>query len=98
MLPRLAYAHSHGMVHRDIKPENILVHSRVAQDGFSAEGAIKLTDFGLGQQATSLAANSIAYTASIQKGSELAGTIAYMAPEQRAGGQLDGRSDIYSCG
>jgi len=34
----LKYLHSHHIVHRDLKPENIL---------FSADGTLKITDFGL---------------------------------------------------
>lgn len=99
VLGGLAYAHASGMIHRDIKPENILIHERTATEGFAVPGLVKLTDFGLGQRATQYAATSIAYTASIEKGSELAGTIAYMSPEQRsANSVLDGRSDLYSCG
>jgi serine/threonine protein kinase len=99
VLAALAYAHSMGMVHRDIKPENVLIHERTATEGYAVPGLVKLTDFGLGQRATQYAAHSIAYTASIEKGSELAGTIAYMSPEQRSGiTALDGRSDLYSCG
>jgi len=99
VLAGVAYAHASGMVHRDIKPENVLVHERTATEGFAVPGLIKLTDFGLGQRAAQFTAVSIAYTASIEKGSELAGTIAYMSPEQRsAGAALDGRSDLYSCG
>lgn len=99
VLGGLGYAHKLGMVHRDIKPENILINTEVAKvGGYLAPGAVKLTDFGLGKKASQYATNSIAYTASIQQGSELAGTIAYMSPEQRSGHEVDARSDIYSCG
>lgn len=101
VLAGLTYAHEHGVVHRDIKPENILVHERVAQDGFAGPGLIKVTDFGLGQTSQTMAAGSIAYSASLQtpQAQEIAGTLDYMAPEQRSGREtIDGRTDLYACG
>lgn len=98
VLAALAYAHGQGVIHRDIKPENVLIHERALTEGFATPGVVKLTDFGLGQKAAQYAANSIAYTASIERGSDLAGTLAYMSPEQRSGQPLDARSDLYSCG
>ena len=100
VLAGLSYAHSRGMVHRDIKPENILVHERAFREGFGAEGAVKVTDFGLGKSATT-GTGSIAYSASFDDpaAKEIAGTLDYMAPEQRAGGAaVDGRADLYACG
>jgi len=38
VISALAFCHHHGIVHRDLKPENLLI---------SADGAIKLADFGL---------------------------------------------------
>jgi serine/threonine-protein kinase len=98
VLDGLAYAHAKGVVHRDIKPENILVHERAFRDGFGADGVVKVTDFGLGKSAT--AAGSIAYSASMNDPAarEIAGTLDYMAPEQRAGGAVDARADLYACG
>jgi serine/threonine protein kinase len=99
VLEGLSYAHGQGLIHRDIKPENILIHERALKDGFAAEGVVKVTDFGLGKakQATS---GSIAYSQSINSagGREIAGTLDYMAPEQRAGNEPDARSDLYACG
>lgn len=98
VLEGLGYAHGKGVVHRDIKPENILVHERAFRDGFGAEGVVKVTDFGLGKSATG--AGSIAYSASMNDpaGREIAGTLDYMAPEQRAGAAVDARADLYACG
>jgi serine/threonine protein kinase len=100
VLAGLAHAHKNGVVHRDIKPENILVHERALTEGFGAEGVAKITDFGLGQAATKTAVGSIAYSASLNDaaGREIAGTLDYMSPEQRSGGEIDGRADLYACG
>ncbi|WP_428938367.1 serine/threonine-protein kinase [Fontivita pretiosa] len=100
VLAGLAHAHQHGVVHRDIKPENILIHERAHTDGFDAEGVVKVTDFGLGQAATRTAVGSIAYSASLNDpvARDIAGTLDYMAPEQRSGAEVDRRADIYACG
>ncbi len=101
VLAGLSFAHERGVVHRDIKPENILVHERVAQEGYSSPGLIKVTDFGLGQTSQTMAAGSIAYSASLQtpQAQEIAGTLDYMAPEQRSVQEkIDGRTDLYACG
>jgi serine/threonine protein kinase len=100
ILAGLIYAHANGLIHRDIKPENILVHQRAATDGYSAEGVIKITDFGLGKARTA-GTESIAYSQSLNSagGREIAGTLDYMAPEQRGGGtEPDARCDLYACG
>jgi serine/threonine protein kinase len=100
VLAGLAYAHKNGVVHRDMKPENILIHERALKDGFDTEGVVKVTDFGLGRAATKTAVGSIAYSASLNDaaGREIAGTLDYMSPEQRSGGDVDGRVDLYACG
>ena len=100
VLAGLKYAHANGLVHRDIKPENILVHERAKTDGYDAEGVIKVTDFGLGRAATMAGAQSIVYSASLNSpaAKEIAGTLDYMAPEQRGGGAVDARADLYACG
>ncbi len=78
----LDHAHQHGIVHRDIKPENVLLAGKHAF----------VSDFGIAR-AIGLA-NGEALT---ETGLAL-GTPAYMSPEQASGGQIDGRSDIYSLG
>src|SRR5579871_904039 len=79
VLDGLKYAHRNNIVHRDVKPENILVHERAFKDGFAAEGAVKVTDFGLGKAATDTSAGSIAYSASMAtpEAREIAGTLDY---------------------
>ncbi|HZL35610.1 MAG TPA: serine/threonine-protein kinase [Tepidisphaeraceae bacterium] len=100
VLGGLAYAHRQGVIHRDIKPENILVHERAFSEGFGVEGLLKVTDFGLGQATANTAMGSIAYSQSLDSpmGREIAGTLDYMAPEQRSGAAVDARADLYACG
>jgi serine/threonine protein kinase len=76
----LAHAHRQGVIHRDIKTENLLL---------TADGSVKVTDFGLAQW------NTIASTTS---GHSASGTAAYMSPEQAQGLAIDERSDIFSFG
>jgi WD40 repeat protein/tRNA A-37 threonylcarbamoyl transferase component Bud32 len=66
----LQYAHDQRVIHRDIKPENMLI---------SRDSRILLSDFGVALLAQSTRTQS---TQSVQ---DLAGTVAYMAPEQIEG-------------
>jgi serine/threonine protein kinase len=78
----VAHAHERDVVHRDIKPGNVLV------DG---DGRPRLVDFGI--------ASWVAPAAStISAGARIAGTPAYMSPEQREGAPADARTDIYALG
>jgi len=79
----LAAAHAAGLVHRDIKPANILSDP--------ATGRYKIADFGL--------ARASARPAVETQDGLIAGTPAYMSPEQAQGADdLDPRSDVYSLG
>jgi serine/threonine-protein kinase len=85
----LREAHGLGLVHRDIKPANVMVCERGG-----AHDVVKLLDFGL-VKAVGLGGGDDKLT---QEG-VLAGTPAYMSPEQAAGQEgLDARADIYSLG
>ena len=81
----LGKLHQRGLIHKDIKPANIFVDS--------ATGAIWLTGFGI---ATRLPRER----QSPEPPEVIAGTLAYMAPEQtgRMNRSIDSRSDLYSLG
>ena len=86
----LQFAHENGVVHRDVKPANVLI---------ARDGPVKLTDFGLGC-AQGITTRSIMQSGSLLtgKGRDISGTLAYMAPEQQEGDQVDARADLYSAG
>src|SRR5271166_2905503 len=77
--------HQRGLVHKDIKPANILLNRTT--------GEVKLTGFGIASR--------------LPRGHQapdppetIAGTLAYMAPEQtgRMNRSIDSRSDLYALG
>lgn len=98
-LQALSAAHAGGLVHRDIKPANILLNHPLESLASIAEPAVKVTDFGLGH-AGGTTVQSMMQSGSLltEEGRSVSGTIAYMSPEQKEGRELDGRSDLYSCG
>ncbi|MDR5743271.1 serine/threonine-protein kinase [Caballeronia sp. LZ029] len=79
LLAALGFAHEHGVVHRDIKPANLLV---------SAQGQLKVADFGLAHDSVSVSADDATCA--------MLGTPSYMSPEQFTGEPVDGRSDLFS--
>ena len=76
----LHFAHQRGIVHRDIKPENILLQG----------GHALVADFGIARAVSEAGGEKLTQTGMA------IGTPHYMSPEQGMGGDVDGRSDVYS--
>lgn len=76
----LTAAHGVGLIHRDVKPANLMK---------TADGSIKITDFGLAKS-TSPRAREMTHAGLV------VGTPYFMSPEQCDGKTVDARSDIYS--
>ena len=81
----LGKLHQRGLIHKDIKPANIVVDC--------ADGHVRLTGFGI--------ASRLSRERQAPEPPEtIAGTLAYMAPEQtgRMNRSIDARSDLYALG
>jgi PAS domain S-box-containing protein len=80
----LGKVHQRGLIHKDIKPANVLV---------DAAGTVRLTGFGI---ASRLPRERLPPAPP----EVIAGTLAYMAPEQTGhmNRSIDARSDLYSLG
>jgi tetratricopeptide (TPR) repeat protein len=88
----LAAAHERGLVHRDVKPENVMVR---------VDGTVKVLDFGIARRVR----NDVDPSAPTVESSDpsthtgegvVAGTPAYMAPEQVRNEPVDERADQFS--
>jgi hypothetical protein len=77
----LDHAHAQGVVHRDLKPANLLV---------AADGAVKISDFGIAQPLFETALRVSQWAPS--------GTLAYMSPQQQFGEPASAADDIYALG
>ena len=99
VLNALCAAHDNDLIHRDLKPANVLLHRPPEDVSRITEQCIRATDFGLGQIGNDTT-QSIMQSGSHQTegGRSIAGTLAYMSPEQKTGSVVDGRSDLYACG
>jgi serine/threonine protein kinase len=81
----LGKAHQRGLVHKDLKPAHILVNC--------ADGQVRLTGFGIASQLPR-------ERQPLEPPETIAGTLAYIAPEQtgRMNRSIDSRSDPHSLG
>lgn len=79
----LVAAHAIGLVHRDLKPENVFVEP---------EGRVRVVDFGLAFIADRDSAGRMTVEGVV------AGTPAYLSPEQARGGEVGPATDVYALG
>jgi len=91
----IAAAHEAGVIHRDLKPGNIKI---------TAEGRVKVLDFGLAKMAGGdpesgphLSQSPTRAYAETKDGIVL-GTAGYMSPEQARGKSVDRRTDLWAMG
>jgi serine/threonine protein kinase len=86
----LARAHDRGIIHRDLKTANIVV---------TADGLVKVLDFGLAKQVGSgIFQGPTLSFATVEGASSVSGTLPYMAPEILRGEPADHRGDLWALG
>ncbi|WP_405495954.1 serine/threonine-protein kinase [Nocardia sp. NBC_00511] len=78
-------AHRRGLLHRSVRPSNILLEPVAGQPD-----RVFISDFGIARQTTS--------TEALTEAGTLVTSLAHGAPELLAGGDLDGRVDVYALG
>ena len=83
MASALDYAHKHGLLHRDVKPANIMLSHL---DNNIDEQRILLADFGI--------ARNVDDISGLTTTNMTVGTVAYSAPEQLMGEEIDDRAGI----
>ena len=81
--------HQVGIIHRDLKSRNVMLAER------NGATCAVLTDFGLAREFKSPSSETMSY---VTTPGVIAGTPAYMAPEQFEGTELSPATDIYALG
>lgn len=84
----LSAVHAAGLVHRDVKPQNVMV---------ADDGTVTLLDFGIAKLRQGVDATTLD-EAELTREGMAPGTMAYMAPEQALGEDVDQRADLFACG
>lgn len=89
----LAFVHASGVVHRDVKLQNILVNH---------DGHAMLSDFGISRIADPELRKELDVSCTMATGEgdvkRVLGTVAYLAPEMREGGEPSAATDHYALG
>lgn len=91
----LAYVHGRGVAHRDVKLENVLV---------DAQGHAVLSDFGVsrifdpGLRSAAGLSTTATFADAASASRPVLGTLGYLAPEVRGGGEATVASDLYALG
>ena len=86
----LARAHDRGIVHRDLKTANIVI---------TADGLVKVLDFGLAKQVGGgIFEGPTGTFSTVQGATSISGTLPYMAPEILKGEAADNRVDLWALG
>ena len=91
MAAALTAAGAVSIVHRDIKPENVML---------GPEGLVKVVDFGLAKFRVPFGSDGDGSTRTVAQtdAGTVLGTVAYMAPEQARGEEVDVRTDLWALG
>jgi TolB-like protein/tRNA A-37 threonylcarbamoyl transferase component Bud32 len=85
----LAHAHERGVLHRDLKAQNIVI---------TRAGRAKVLDFGLAKRVVTSDETTTEMASVFTAAGAIAGTPAYMSPEQLRGLPADPRSDVWALG